>query len=135
MSFIYDKAAQQMLQGGIDLLGSNVKVVMVDSADYTPNASTDEFLSDIPAGGRVATSPNLASKTVTANGVFDAADTTITNVTGDPTEVIVLYVDTGTASTSRLVAYLDSGTAFTPNGSDVDIQWDSGASKIFALVP
>ena len=34
-----------------------------------------------------------------------------------------------------LIAHLDTGTGFpvTPNGSDITVTWDAGASKIFAL--
>ncbi|MEB3210276.1 MAG: hypothetical protein VKL39_02930 [Leptolyngbyaceae bacterium] len=86
---IYPKFKEQALQGGVNLLTSDVKAVLVDLADYTYSAS-HEFLSDIVVGGRVATSPNLGSKTFT-NGTFDAANTTFSAVTGDQSEAFVLY--------------------------------------------
>ena len=138
---LYPKAKQKFIDPGtlgttsgdaIDLAGDNIKVVLVDGADYT-YSSSHEFLSDITAGGRVATSGNLASKTVT-NGVFDAADVTFSAVTGDPSEILVIYKDTGTASTSPLIAYFDTGVTglpVTPNGGDITVTWH--ASGIFAL--
>ncbi|MGD9989300.1 hypothetical protein [Pseudonocardia sp.] len=133
-SAIYPKAKEQLLQAGINLSSANVKVVLVDGADYT-YSTAHEFLSDVPSGGRVATSANLGSKTFTG-GVFDAADTSFTAVTGDPSEILIVYVDTGTASTSRLIAYIDtvSGPAslsVTPNGGDINVTWAAGG--IFAL--
>jgi hypothetical protein len=82
----------------------------------------------------VATSGNLASKSTTG-GVFDAADVTITTVSGDQFEYIIIYKDTGTASTSNLIACIDTATGLpcTPNGGDITITWDNGANKIFAL--
>jgi hypothetical protein len=71
----------------------------------------------------------LTSKTIT-NGVFDAADKTLTAVTGDPSEAIILYKHTGTESTSNLIVFID-GLSVTPNGGDIVIQWH--ASGIFAL--
>lgn len=68
--------------------------------------TTDQFLSDIASGGRVATSSNLTNPTVT-NGVADADDVTLTAVTGDQSEAIVIYRDTGSAATSPLIAYFD----------------------------
>lgn len=114
----------------VDLIAGNVKVALVDTGTYTYNAA-HQFLSDLT--GITATSGNLASKTVT-NGVFDAADLTLTAVSGNQSEALVFYIDTTVAGTSRLVAYLDTGQTglpVTPNGGDIDIVWN--ASGIFAL--
>ena len=131
---LYTAAKKAFLDGGIALLTADIKVVLVDSADYTRDLAAHDFLDDIPAGARVATSGNLTNKTTTG-GVFDADDITITGVTGDQFEYIVLYKDTGVASTSNLIVCLDTATglACTPNGGDITITWDSGPSKIFAL--
>ncbi len=112
----------------------NVKAVLVDAAAYTYSA-THQYLSDVPSGARVATSGTLANKTFT-NGVFDADDITFTAVTGDQSEAIVIYIDTGTASTSRLMLYIDtasSGLPVTPNGGNINVSFDNGANKIAAL--
>lgn len=118
----------------VDMAGDNIKVVLVDHGTDTPVPATDAFLSDIGAGARIATSGNLASKTTTG-GVFDAADVTLTAVSGASVESLVIYKDTGTASTSSLIAFYDTGTGLpvTPNGGDITITWSNGASKIFAL--
>jgi hypothetical protein len=110
------------LTSGADLNSGNVKAVLVDGADYTYSAAHD-FLDDVPSGARVATSGNLASKTI-ASGVFDSADFTFTAVTGDPCEILIIYIDSGSAATSPLVAYYDTGvTGFpvTPNGGDINV--------------
>ena len=56
----------------VDLVADNLKVLLIDTADETYNAA-DEFHSDITGAGIVATSGNLAGKSVTS-GVFDAND-------------------------------------------------------------
>jgi hypothetical protein len=83
---------------------------------------------------RAATSGALTGKTVTA-GVADAVDVTFTAVSGATVEAIVLYADSGTEATSRLIAYIDTATGLplTPNGGDVTVAWDNGANKIFKL--
>lgn len=131
---LYAKFKQALLSGSVDLTANNIKVVLVDAADYTVNLSTHDNLDDIPSGARVATSGNLSGKSVT-DGVFDASDVTLTSVTGDPSEALVIYKDTGTESTSTLIAYIDTATGLpvTPNGGDITITWDNGANKIFAL--
>ena len=129
-SAVYPKALISFLNGSINLSSANIKAILVDSADETYNAA-DEFLSDITPAGIVATSGNLASKTlgVVGAGVFDAADITIPTVTGDGTEAVVVYVDTGNGATSNLLCWLDG--VVTPNGADITIQWN--ASGIFSI--
>lgn len=123
---IYGKTRQKFLTGGLNWLSGNTKAVLVDTGVYTPNMDTDEFLSDIPVGARVATSGNLVNKTAVL-GAADADDITITGVTGATVEALVLYVDTGTEATSSLILMWDtaSGLVLTPNGGDVVLQWPS----------
>ena len=129
---LYDLARESFLKGEISWSADNIKVVLVDAAVYTPNLETDQYLTDIASV--VSTSGNLASKT-TALGVADAADVTFSSVSGAISEFLVIYQDTGTPSTSRLIARIDSavGIPVTPNGGDVAIIWDSGTNKIFKL--
>jgi hypothetical protein len=131
---LYGKGREGFLAGDIDWDTNTIKAVLVDAADYTVSIDVDDNLDDIPAGARVATSAALGSKTVTL-GVADAADISFTAVTGDVSEAIVLYKDTGTESTSRLIAYIDNATGLpvTPNGGDINVAWDNGANKIFKL--
>lgn len=123
---IYPKANEQLLQGGINLSTADVKAVAVDTGAYTYSAA-HQFLSDIPVGARIATSPNLASKTLT-NGTFDSADIVFAAFSGATVEAIVLYIDTGVASTSRLLAMIDTnaGLPFTPNGSNLTLGTPNG---------
>jgi hypothetical protein len=83
---------------------------------------------------RATSSGALASKTYTA-GVFNAANVTLTAVTGSAVNYIVIYADSGTDSTSRLIALIDTATGLpvTPNGGDITITWDTGTNKIFKL--
>ena len=131
---LYGLGRQKILEGSINILTDDIKTVLVDTATYSVSIDVDEFLDDIPVGERVATSGNMASKTSTL-GVFDAADITFSSVTGDVSEALVIYKDTGVAATSPLLAYIDGATGLpvTPNGGDITITWDSGANKIFKL--
>ena len=128
---LYDLGRESFLKGEISWSSDNIKTVLVDTATYTVNLATDQFLSDIALGERVATSANLATKTTVA-GAADAADVTFTAVTGDISEALVIYQDSGTATTSRLIAYIDTATGLpaTPNGGDIQVQW---SAPIFTL--
>lgn len=103
----------------------NIKIVLVTSG-YTLAINSDQFLSDIAGGNRVATSGNLTGKSHT-NGVVKAANTTLTAVTGSAVVAAVIYKDTGSAATSPLIAYLDTlvGFPFTPSGADETISFDA----------
>jgi len=131
---LYDKGREGFLDGSIDWDTNDIRVILIDVADYTVNLATHTFLNEVPAISRVATSGALTSKTVAA-GVADAADVVLAAVTGDPSEAIVIYQHTGVETTSRLIAYIDTATGLpvTPNGGDITIQWDNGANKIFKL--
>ena len=135
VSGIYDKSREKFMTAGINMLTDTIKAVLIDVADYTVNFATHEFLSDIPAAARVATSPALSGKTAAA-GIFNAASTTWSAVTGDQSEAVVFIKDTGSAATSPVIAYVDSassGLPVTPNGGDITLNFDTGVNKIFKL--
>ncbi len=131
---LYDLGREAFLNADIDWSVDNIRVILGDTGAYTVNLATHDFLDDVPGGSRIATSGNLASKTSIA-GVADAADVTLTAVTGTSCEYIIIYKHTGTEATSNLIAYIDTATnlPITPNGGDITITWDNGANKIFKL--
>ena len=133
---LYDKGREAFLNADIDWLVDNIKLVLVDAADYTPNLATHQFLSDIPSGAREETSANLSGKSST-NGIADAADLSpaFPSAAGDPCEYLAIYKDTGVATTSPLIALLDTATGLpiTLNGGDINVVFDNGTNKIFKL--
>ncbi len=131
-SGLYDKGREGFLDGSIDWDTDTIKVIMIDSADYVVNLAVHDFYDDVTVAARVGTAQTLTSKTVTA-GVADAADVTFTAVTGDSVEALVVYKDTGSEATSRLICYIDGFTAVTPNGGNINVAWDNGVNKIFKL--
>ena len=133
MSALYGLAREAFLGGDIQWDADDIRCILVDTGNYTVSIDTHQYLTAIPAGARVATTTQLLSPTITL-GVADAADITLTGVTGLTTEAVVIYAHTGVEGTSRLIAYIDNaGVVLTPNGGDVTIQWDNGVNKIFKL--
>lgn len=115
-----------------DLTTLTIKAMFVDNADDTVVA-TDDFIDDVLAAGRVpaiASCPALASKTngVVGVGVFDAADTTFTSLTGDASEQLILFEDSGAEASSDIVCWWDTATGLpiTPNGGNVTVVWAAG---------
>lgn len=131
---LYDFGRESFLAGDIAYDTDNIKLVLIDEADDTIDLANDQFLSDRAGASRVATSGNFASKTIT-DGVADAADVTLSSVTGDESESIDIYQDTAVEATSILICNIDTATGLpvTPNGGDITVTWDSGANKIFKL--
>lgn len=131
---LYDKGRQAFLQADVDWLVDDIRVILVDANDYTPNLATHDFLDDVPVAARVATSGALTGKTAT-DGVADANDVTFTSVSGDQFEYVLFYKHTGVESTSQLIALFDTATGLptTPNGNDILLAFDNGANKIFKL--
>lgn len=130
---MYDPGRNAFLNGDIDYSNDTIQVVLVDTDDYTVDLVNHQFLSSVAAGARVATSA-LTGKTASA-GVADALDTVFSSVSGDVSEALVLYQDTGNETTSRLIGYIDTATGLpvTPNGGDITVTWDNGANRIFKL--
>ncbi len=131
---LYDAGRESFLTGATSWSSDNIKIMLIDEADDTIDLAADEDLADRAGGAIVATSGNLASKTTT-DGVADAADVTFSAVTGDESESIDCYLDSGSAATSTLIFNVDTATGLpvTPNGGDITIVWDSGGNKIFKL--
>ena len=129
---LYPKAKEAFLNADIDMADNTIVIALIDTDEYSFNTS-HQYRSDIPNEAVIATA-TLTNKTTT-NGVFDADDATFTSVTGANAEALILFQDTGNASTSRLIAFIDSATGLPilPNGGDIIVAFSGGASRIFAL--
>lgn len=129
---LYGLGREAFLKGDIDMEVDNIKFQFQDAGVYTLGIDTDQFESELPA--EIDISANLSSKTYTL-GVFDAADETVSSVSGAEFEYIVLYMDSGAPATSPLIACIDTATGLpcTPNGGDIIVQWAATADRIFKL--
>ena len=129
---LYGLGREGFLAGDIDWDADDIKAVLIDTGVYIVSINTHNDEADL--SGIIAESPNFSTKTVTL-GTADAADITFTAATGASVEAIVIFQDTGTPATSRLIAYIDSATNLpvTPNGGNITVSWDNGGDKIFTL--
>lgn len=106
-----------------DLDSDTIKASLIDGADYTFSAAHDEYSGgarDVALASIVAESSGLTSPTVT-NGTFDTADFTWSTVSGDQSEIVILWDDTLT--NDRLIAYYDTGMTgmpVTPSGGNIN---------------
>jgi hypothetical protein len=124
--------------------GSTIKATLIDAADYVLGANIDvhEYMNTdtVPAAAKVG-GPVTLTLIDAALGVCDAQDAVFSTVSGDQSEVIIIWKDGGGGGTSAsgttdlLIAYIDNATGLpvTPNGGDINVAWDNGANKIFKL--
>lgn len=136
---LYSAGKEAFLSAEINMssAANNIAIVLVDTDDYSFSDS-HTVLNDVTGASRIATA-TLGSKTVT-NGVFDSADATFSNVTGDQAEALIIYHDVKVggvteANSCTLIAYIDTATGLpiTPGGGDITVAFSDGANKIFAL--
>jgi hypothetical protein len=137
-AFLYGNVMGRAFNKEIDLDSDTVKVALATSS-YTPNQDTHDYFNDITnevtGTGYTAGGQALASKTVnytsgTNTFTFDAADT----VWGSSTitaRYAIIYVDTGTPSTSPLIMYVDFGADVVSTSGNFTITWN--ASGIFTF--
>lgn len=101
---LFESARESFLKGEVAWGADSIRAVLVNHGAHAPSPTTDRFLSDIASGARVATSGTFTAKT-TAAGVADADDITFSSVSGAAIDSMVIYQDTGSASTSRLTQH------------------------------
>jgi hypothetical protein len=123
----------QALIGNFNWTSVPMNVYLIYVTDYTANLATDQHFSAV-AGGAIVATASLSGASA-SGGVANASNVTFSAVTGSQVGAILIAEYTGNPSTDRLVAWIDtaSGLPLTPNGSDILIQWDTGANKVFAL--
>lgn len=106
------------MNGSIDMDTDTLKLALLTSG-YTANADTHDNFDDVSAsevsgtgytaGGQALTNKAVTVDTADDEGVFDADDVTWANST-ITARYAVLYKDTGTPSTSKLIALYDFGS-------------------------
>jgi hypothetical protein len=136
---LYDFGRQGFLDGSIDYDTATIKVSLVNGYTF---GSSHEFVSDVTATGTLVATQTLTSKTTTA-GVANAANVTFPSVpvTTACNNLIIYQSSAPTggvdlaATAQRLIAFIDTagGLPVTPNGGDINLNWDTGVNKIWKL--
>jgi hypothetical protein len=135
-NFLFHPARAGWLTASIGWSGAAATWVPYLIGSWNVNQAAN-FLSDISSAVWRARGTYLTTKT-NASGIADADDTRLVAVgsAGSGTaHAIILVNETGASQTSYLGAHIGTcaGLPFLPNGGDIDIEWDSGAAKIFQL--
>lgn len=121
----YPKAKEAMLSGNVDLLSSTIKIQMLGT-DGVYDA-TDTFLSDL-VGTKLGAPATIGSKDV-ALGKFTGVNGTVSVPESQWVAAAVIYIDTGSSATSRLLAWIDTKSdttafSFISTGQPVQPVWN-----------
>jgi hypothetical protein len=133
-NFLYPSIKTKMLTGQFNWTTDNIRAILIATGQYTPSVNHTSLL-DVPASAKVATSDVLTGKTVDVN-VVDADDYLYTYVSGPEVNAVLLVATGSNDATSWLICHLDEtvvGLPFAPSAGPVQLTWNNGANKIFAL--
>lgn len=108
-----------------------IQAALIDTGTVDPDYTTHEDWADLVTAlvGTATTMSGISNIGSPPNVDLDAADTTISSVSGSSAEELVVFMNSGTNSTSPLIVQWDSGDVtnlpVTPNGGDITIQWNA----------
>jgi len=126
------------LAGELDWDANTIRITLINRDNYPiSGGSVHEFYGKaigITARVKESDTNALGTKT-TVSGIADAGNVTLSAVSGAAFGAIVIWQDSGSPDTSRLIAYIDTGTGLpaSPNSGDIEVQWSDGASNIYML--
>jgi hypothetical protein len=141
---LYNPGREGILDESIKMNSGDIRAMFVKST-YVYNAA-DKFLSNLGAvdNGRSA---SLSGKNFT-DGIFDAADTSLTATAAVACNAVVLFQHTGSDATARAIAYIDGrvrveiavaasggATTITPEDLPDDIATAATLTKISGTGP
>lgn len=124
--------------------GSNIKAILIDPTQYTPDLSNHKTLSDIPYKAIIPVSrsrdisqmPELSLVTA-KDGICDASDLMIRKVAkGHKVGYLILILDTDNDENNNLICCCNIGSNdnyFTSTGRPIIISWSNMPNKIFKL--
>lgn len=126
---IYDAAREGFLDGSLSWTSDTIKAVAI-AEGYVPDFSTHRDLADVPKQYRLATSNALTGKAAT-NGLATSSVAKFLNVT-KKIEGVLLFNDTGSDSTSRLISFSNVGANLPshPHGGDAIASWSGALFRI-----
>lgn len=128
----YNAYKAKILNGNAPDLDTSVIRVALCTSSYTPSIDNhdnfDDVTNEVVGTGYTAEGEQL-SITVTQDNTNNRAVVTATDTTWASSTITaryaVVYLDTGTPSTSTLICYVDFGENKTSEGDNFTIDWDA----------
>lgn len=104
---LYDTGETDLGAATIDWENDDIRVLLVRRA-YVPDFAAHEDLADIPAAQRLAVSGATTGRGLTGSAYTIADDVEITGTGGGIAYGVVIYLHTGSDSTSTLISFVES---------------------------
>lgn len=133
VNYWYGLAKKHLGQGEIDWINGTV-MLMLTTDTYVPYQDTDEYKDDVigevsatgyTPGGAEITNRSLTYTAATNTLSYDGYNVIFT-ITGSLTfRYAVIYLDTGTESTSPLIGYIDFGEDITHTDGSLTLNFDA----------
>jgi hypothetical protein len=123
MSGWYGPGKKNLAEGGNATTASLLKAQVIDTADYT-YARTHATMenANVPTASKVGSPTTLANVTVNVAGEIDCDDFTVTALTGDQSEAVIIYIENAAADASRIPLLFVDGLTIIPNGGNYTFQ-------------
>ena len=135
-NLFYPKTIKLVVDAAVGWTANTMALYLIDTADYTINSATDDFLDDVPGAALEEGPVTIGTRTVADDAIIDGDDVVFVGAAGDPCEALLCVNRTpGTDATRHLYFYIDTATGLpvTLNGGNVSVTWDNGANKIAKL--
>ena len=129
MSFIFNQVKTLLIKKRLDLESDRICAVLLNGG-FTPDKD-NQFLSEIPEINISSEPVELKNKSF-KRYVFDADNISFPCVCGNDITGILIYQD---CKNHHLIAFIDEAFSLPviPNGGNIDVTWDNGASKILEM--
>jgi len=127
----YDKVLTKIGRGQLDLNSlTDPRIIAIEDGLYS-FSQTHEFLSDVIAGARVATTALVSDVFGTPEGWFDANDVVFTTPTaGKIVNALIIYDNLASEAISPLLLFIDDANILpiiTESSKDLEIEWQGTA--------
>ena len=129
MSFIFNQVKTLVSKKRLDLESDRICAVLLN--DYFTPDKDNQFLSEIPKINISSEPVELKNKSF-EDYVFDADDISFPCVCGNDITGILIYQG---CKKHHLIGFIDKAFSLPviPNGGNIDVTWDNGASKVFEM--
>lgn len=137
----YGKFLMALGNGQVNFSSNQFKVLLINGA-YIPNIDTHEFLTDITdelasiggytTGGKDLTAVTWTYDAANRRGVLNA-DPVLWAGASFTARMAVVYQNTGTPATSRLVGSIDFGVGKTYSNEDFQLSFAAGVFRLRAV--
>lgn len=110
---------KQHLAGAGNALTAVLRAQVIDEADYTYNRTHATMeAANVPAEAKVGNPVTLTGVTINAAGEIDCDDFTVTALTGDQSEAVLIFIEVAAADASRIPLLFLNGLNIIPNGGN-----------------